>query len=83
MDDDELDFPFNGPLRFEGLETPDFLNCNPRALRVGYLEAMQEFLDQLRRQAARSGADYALIRTSDPLGVALSSVLTRRMRAQR
>ena len=24
MDDDELDFPFNGPMRFEGLESSDF-----------------------------------------------------------
>ena len=43
MDDDELDFPFNGPTRFEGLETTDHLNCNPRALREGYLEALDEF----------------------------------------
>ena len=40
MDDDELDFPFKRPARFEGLETTDQLNCNPRALREGYLEAL-------------------------------------------
>src|SRR5262249_41126453 len=33
MDDDELDFPFAGPTRFEGLELPEHLTCNPRALR--------------------------------------------------
>ena len=32
MDDDELDFPFSGPMRFDGLETEAFLNCNPRAV---------------------------------------------------
>ena len=37
LDDDELDFPFNGPTRFEGLELPEQLRCNPRALREGYL----------------------------------------------
>ena len=31
MDDDELDFPFSGATRFEGLEMPDHLTCNPRA----------------------------------------------------
>ena len=41
MDDDELDFPFTGPTRFEGLETADQLTCNPRALRAGYLEALR------------------------------------------
>ena len=40
LDDDELDFPFNGPTRFEGLETADQLRCNPRALREGYLAAL-------------------------------------------
>src|ERR1700758_4056332 len=50
MDDDELDFPFNGPTRFEGLETADQLTCNPRALREGYLEALGAFLDEVRRQ---------------------------------
>ena len=36
MDDDELDFPFNGPIRFEGLETSNaFMTCNPRALHHG------------------------------------------------
>ena len=37
LDDDELDFPFNGPTRFEGLELFEQLRCNPRALREGYL----------------------------------------------
>ena len=31
LDDDELDFPFTGPTRFEGLELPDVVRCNPRA----------------------------------------------------
>ncbi len=46
LHDDELDFEFNGATRFEGLEVDDFLNCNPRALRDGYLEALNDFLEQ-------------------------------------
>lgn len=79
MDDEELDFPFNGPMRFEGLESPEFLNCNPRALRDGYLDALQQFLDDVRREAARNTCDYALIRTSDPLDAALATFLSKRM----
>ena len=33
MDDDELDFPFNGPTRFEGLECPSTELQSPRAAR--------------------------------------------------
>jgi len=82
MDDDELDFPFAGPTRFEGLESPDFLNCNPRSLREGYLQALQEFLDQIRRDCARNTIDYMLVRTSQPLDVALATFLSSRSHAQ-
>jgi len=44
MDDDELDFPFTGPTRFEGLELPEILRCNPRALREGDLAALGGYL---------------------------------------
>jgi len=79
MDDDELDFPFTGPTRFDGLESLDYLNCNPRALREGYLNAVNEFLDELRRGCARNTVDYALIRTSDPLDAVLASYLSNRL----
>jgi uncharacterized protein (DUF58 family) len=79
MDDDELDFPFNGPLRFEGLESDEVLNCNPRALREGYLQALNGFLEQLRRGCSRNTMDYALIRTSQPLDAALAAYLSTRL----
>jgi uncharacterized protein (DUF58 family) len=83
MDDDEIDFPFEGPTRFEGLELPDYLNCNPRALREGYLQSVNRFLDALRHGCARDAVDYALIRTSQPLDAALAQFLSRRLAARR
>lgn len=83
MDDDELDFPFTGPTRFEGLELPDHLQCNPKALRDGYLQSLERFLTRLRRGCARDAVDYALIRTSDPLDAALTALLVRRVAAER
>ncbi|NQU19689.1 MAG: DUF58 domain-containing protein [Candidatus Nealsonbacteria bacterium] len=78
MDDDELDFPFTGPTRFEGLEIPEFLRCNPRALREGYMTALRAYLEEVRRGCVRHGVDYALIRTSQSLDAALAAFLTRR-----
>ena len=78
MDDDELDFPFEGPTKFEGLEIPDHLACNPRALREGYLAAVGEFLAEARRRAASAACDYSLIRTGDPVDAALVKFLSRR-----
>lgn len=79
MDDDELEFPFSGPTRFEGLESDDHLNCNPRALRDAYLEAVSEFLQNVRRECAKQGIDYALIRTSENLDAALATFISNRM----
>jgi len=80
LDDDELDFPFDGPTRFDGLEIPDHIACNPRALRAGYLAALEEFLADVRRRAAAARCDYSLVRTREPLDAALVKFLSRRAR---
>ncbi len=78
LHDDELDFNFDGATRFEGLETPEFLNCNPRALREGYLEAMNDFLEKTRGACGRLMIDYLQVRTSEPLDAVLAKFLTAR-----
>ncbi|MFM8890973.1 MAG: DUF58 domain-containing protein [Planctomycetia bacterium] len=78
MDDDELDFPFDGPTRFEGLELPDAIACNPRSLRAGYLAALEEFLLDVRTRAAALRCDYSLVRTGEPVDAALVKFLSRR-----
>ncbi len=83
LDDDELDFGFRGPVRFEGLEEQVKLDCNPRALRRGYLEAMERHLTRVRHACSASGADYRLVRTSDPLDAALMSIVMQRLMSQR
>jgi uncharacterized protein (DUF58 family) len=83
LDDDELDFPFARPARFEGLETDDHVTCNPRSLREGYLKALDEFLTTVRRGCARDNVDYALIRTSTPLDAALNAFLRYRQSERR
>jgi len=79
LDDDELDFPFDGPVRFEGLESLNHLNCNPRALREGYLQALQAHLERIRRGCSQHTIDYALIRTSQPLDAVLATYLSTRL----
>ncbi len=79
LDDDELNFPFAGTTRFEGMEELPHLLCDPRALRDGYLEALEEYLVEVRRGAAGKGIDYALVRTSDHLDAVLSKFLHHRL----
>ncbi|NCY01912.1 MAG: DUF58 domain-containing protein [Planctomycetia bacterium] len=78
MDDDELEFPFEGPTRFEGLELPEEIACNPRGLRAGYLAAVQEFLAEVRSRSAAVRCDYSLVRTGEPVDAALVKFLSRR-----
>ena len=79
MDADEIDFPFTGQTRFEGMEEQPNLLCDPRALRDGYIEALNEYLVEVRRGCTRLGIDYQLVRTDDYLDAVLSKFLARRM----
>jgi uncharacterized protein (DUF58 family) len=79
MDDDELDFPFNGPTRFEDMELSRQLRCNPRALREGYLAALNAYLEEVRRGCSSHNVDYALLRTRQPLDAALTAYLSNRL----
>jgi len=78
LDDEELDFNFTGPTRFDGLELPDHLTCNPRALREGYLAALNDYLTEVRRGSAECGVDYVQLRTSQSLSAALAAFLNHR-----
>lgn len=81
--DDEIDFPLEGATRFVGLEGGVELDANPRALRRAYLEALNEHLAAIESCCAKRGADYRLIRTSEPLDAALVALLASRQRGPR
>lgn len=79
MDQDELSFPFAGTTRFEGMEELEHLLCDPRALREGYLEALEEYLVEVRRGCARKAIDYMLVSTDEYIDAVLSKFLHHRM----
>jgi len=79
MDHEELNFPFTGTTRFEGMEDLDQVLCDPRALREGYMEALEEYLTEVRRGCARKGIDYMLVHTEEYLDAVLSKFLHQRM----
>jgi len=79
LDEEELTFPFAGMTRFEGMEQIDHILCDPRALRDGYMEALEEYLVEVRRGCARKGIDYQLVHTREYLDAVLSKFLHARM----
>ncbi|MBL8851919.1 MAG: DUF58 domain-containing protein [Planctomycetaceae bacterium] len=79
LDDEELDFNFSGTTRFEGLEETGELVCDPRALRDGYLAAMQAYLAEIRRSCAGNVIDYQVLRTSEHIDAALRHYIKHRV----
>ena len=79
LDDEELRFDYAGLTRFEGLEEAGLLLCDPRSLRDGYLQAIKDFLEEMRRKAGQQGVDYQLFRTSDNLDAVLREFVNFRM----
>lgn len=79
LDDAELDFPYTGTTKFEGMEEAGDLICDPRSLREAYLEAMKTYLEQVHRFCAQHLVDYQTIRTSEHLSAVLAHYLTHRV----
>ncbi|HUQ70278.1 MAG TPA: DUF58 domain-containing protein [Planctomycetaceae bacterium] len=79
LDDAELDFPYTGTTRFEGLEAAGDLVCDPRSLRDSYLAAMTKFLEEIHRFCAQHLIDYQTIRTSEHLSAVLAHYLSHRV----
>jgi len=83
LDEDELTFPFQGNTMFDGLEATGRLLVEPRALREGYLEALNAFCREVKRKCVASRIDYKLISTADYMDAALLSFLAARTAARR
>lgn len=82
IDPAELDFPFESPTLFRGLEQWRDVLTDPRGIRHSYLSELQHHLGRLKGLARELGFDYALLRTDQPLGPALAAVLAQRWRRQ-
>ena len=80
LDSDELTFPFDERTRFVGLERSDLgVSIDPQSLRRAYLDAVEQFVARIRTACLNTQIDYALLSTDEPLDVALSTFLARRM----
>ena len=78
LDTAEMTFPFEGPVVFQDMETGKTLQTQSEALKAGYLEQLNSFIQDYRRGCGSSLIDYVQIDTSTPFDYALSSYLSRR-----
>ncbi len=82
LDPDELEFPFDRLTRFEGLEDPQHVRVDPKALRTAYLDALREFQQSVKTGCVANGMDYQVLDTGRPLDVALTTYLAARAGAR-
>jgi uncharacterized protein (DUF58 family) len=80
MDPGERDLPSTGDAVYFDPETGEELLTNSAALRRRYREAVDRATRSWVLDAARIGAEYHLLTTDIPLGVALRSYLDKRAR---
>jgi len=78
LDDDEIDFPFEGLTLFEALEGDRKLLTNPGAIRKHYQSRLREFLERIQTTCVNAGVEYHLVPTSKPFDETLLDFLRTR-----
>jgi len=72
LDPYELEFPFKGTWRLDGLEGEDPITSQPERIRKDYLANLNEYMAALKAGCVASHVDYTMIDTSRPLDAVLS-----------
>ncbi len=78
LDSGEMRFPFEGPVIFRDMETGRTLPSQAEALKAGYLEQLNNLIQEYRRGCGGNSIDYVQIDTTTPFDYALSSYLSHR-----
>lgn len=79
MHPDELEFPFDGLVKFDGMEEQRHLLTRPEMIRPAYLRAVKKYREELQNGCERNRCDYLLLNTGRPLKETLSAYLARRL----
>ncbi|MSQ96705.1 MAG: DUF58 domain-containing protein [Gemmataceae bacterium] len=79
---DEMDFPFNGMVKFDAMEERMHLMTRPQLVRPTYLRALKKYLEDLQQGCERNRCDYVQVNTGRPLAETLTEYLARRLRTR-
>ena len=82
MHPDEVEFPFNGMVKFDGMEERRQFLTRPQLIRPAYLRALEKYMKDLQEGCERNRCDYVLMNTGRPLAEALIAYLARRLRVR-
>jgi uncharacterized protein (DUF58 family) len=82
MHPDELDFPFDGMVKFDAMEERMHLLTRPQMIRPSYMRAVQKYLEDFQIGCERNRIDYVMMNTGKPLAETLTAYLARRLRTK-
>lgn len=80
LDPDEIEFEYASPAPFEDLETGERIPIVPEKLRERYRDLMSGHIRELAEGFTRSGVDYVVANTGEPLDRVLFEYLLSRHR---
>lgn len=80
LDHQELKLDYEGLIQFEDLESKAALRTFPESLKHSYQDAVSDFIEDIEKTAGKSGIDYCLLDTSEPLDKAFLAYLAKRKR---
>jgi uncharacterized protein (DUF58 family) len=80
LDPAELDFHYRASSQFEDLETGAAIYVDPEKVRGAYLAGLAAHQERVRELCVNQGITYQLLRTDQPLEMALFHFLTSRGR---
>jgi uncharacterized protein (DUF58 family) len=83
LDPAEIEFPFEGPVHFEDLESGERIPVVPELQREQYRQLVQSHLSEISRLLVENRMDYFFFDTSKPLDHALFAYLSRREKLSR
>lgn len=78
LDHDEIVFPFNGLVEFQGLENIENLKTRPTEIRKSYMKEFSDFQKKLKEGFSRNSSHFLECDTSKPLNDVLGAYLTFR-----
>ena len=78
LDPFERSFAFGKDAIFKDMETEEEITTQPYQIQKAYKEAMNSFVNSIKRECLNSNVDYNLIETSQPFDKALFSYIQKR-----
>ena len=82
LDPAELEFPFDGPVLFQGLEALGEQLVETRSLQLAYQAEVKTYCDALESGCRDLHLDYSRVTTSEPVDLALRRCLLERSRGR-